>query len=117
MAVNYLTSTLNEAWILTIGRSHKSLPGEPLKLIPGEMPAKGFAGDEDKTRFTPGRLYEEFYCSRGEVETVLKQQTLDLAADRMSTHHLASNQLRLTRTPKLKKGRFAKRVVGIGIDA
>ncbi len=29
------------------------------------------------------------------MENVLKQQTLDLKADRMSTHHLAGNQLRL----------------------
>ena len=29
------------------------------------------------------------------MENVLKQQTLDMEADRMSTHHLASNQLRL----------------------
>lgn len=29
------------------------------------------------------------------MENVLKQQTLDLKADRMSTHDLASNQLRL----------------------
>jgi hypothetical protein len=29
------------------------------------------------------------------MENVLKQQTLDLQADRMSTHYLASNQLRL----------------------
>lgn len=29
------------------------------------------------------------------MENVLKQQVLDLQADRMSTHHLASNQLRL----------------------
>ena len=29
------------------------------------------------------------------MENVLKQQVLDLKADRMSTHHLASNQLRL----------------------
>ena len=29
------------------------------------------------------------------MENVLKQQVLDLEADRMSTHHLASNQLRL----------------------
>jgi hypothetical protein len=29
------------------------------------------------------------------MENVLKQQALDLQADRMSTHHLASNQLRL----------------------
>ena len=29
------------------------------------------------------------------MENVLKQQTLDLKADRLSTHYLASNQLRL----------------------
>ena len=29
------------------------------------------------------------------MENVLKQQVLDLEADRLSTHHLASNQLRL----------------------
>ncbi len=29
------------------------------------------------------------------MENKLKQQVLDLQADRMSTHHLASNQLRL----------------------
>jgi hypothetical protein len=59
------------------------------------LPAEGFPGDQDKTRFTPARLYEELYCARGEMENVLKQQTLDLQADRMSTHYLASNQLRL----------------------
>ena len=41
------------------------------------------------------RVYEEIYCARGNMENVLKQQTLDLQADRMSTHHLVSNQLRL----------------------
>jgi hypothetical protein len=40
-------------------------------------------------------LSEELYCGRGETENVLKQQVLDLEADRMSTHYLASNQLRL----------------------
>ena len=35
------------------------------------------------------------YCGRGEMENVLKQQTLDLSADRLSTQHLGSNQLRL----------------------
>lgn len=29
------------------------------------------------------------------MENLLKQQTLDLQADRLSTHYLASNQLRL----------------------
>jgi hypothetical protein len=45
--------------------------------------------------FTPVSLYEVVYCARGECENVLKQQVLDLQADRMSTHHMASNQLRL----------------------
>jgi hypothetical protein len=40
-------------------------------------------------------IYEDVYCERGNMENVLKQQTLDLRADRMSTHYLASNQLRL----------------------
>ena len=40
-------------------------------------------------------LYEDLYCERGNMENVLKQQTLDLRADRLSTHHLGSNQLRL----------------------
>src|SRR5436309_2505634 len=52
-------------------------------------------GDPDQERFAPARLYEELYCARGDMENRLKQQVLDLKADRMSTHHLASNQLRL----------------------
>jgi len=59
------------------------------------LPAGGFKKDRDRQRFNASRLYEEFYCARGEMENVLKQQVLDLEADRMSTHHLASNQLRL----------------------
>jgi hypothetical protein len=65
------------------------------RFIGTNLPAQGFKDDLDKTRFTPARLYEEFYCGRGEMENVLKQQTLDLQADRMSTHYLASNQLRV----------------------
>jgi Transposase DDE domain group 1 len=44
---------------------------------------------------TNAAALEQFYCGRGETENVLKQQTLDLQADRLSTHLLASNQLRL----------------------
>lgn len=40
-------------------------------------------------------LYEKGYCRRGQMENVIKQQQLDLAADRTSTAYLASNQLRL----------------------
>lgn len=69
--------------------------GDNPRFIVTNLPARGFKADKDRTRFSAARLYEELYCARGEMENVLKQQVLDLSADRMSTHHLASNQLRL----------------------
>ena len=41
------------------------------------------------------RAYEDFYCARGDMENRIKEQQLDLFADRTSTHWMASNQLRL----------------------
>ena len=41
------------------------------------------------------RLYEQLYCARGEMENRIKEQQLDLFADRTSTHTLRANQLRL----------------------
>jgi Transposase DDE domain group 1 len=40
-------------------------------------------------------LYEDHYCARGEMENRIKEQQLELFADRTSTHYLKSNQLRL----------------------
>lgn len=40
-------------------------------------------------------LYEKFYCARGDMENRIKEQQLDLFADRTSTAPFASNQLRL----------------------
>ena len=40
-------------------------------------------------------LYEELYCARGDAENRLKEQQLDLYADRTSTETLRANQLRL----------------------
>jgi hypothetical protein len=40
-------------------------------------------------------LYEDHYCERGEMENRIKEQQLELFADRTSTHYLKSNQLRL----------------------
>jgi hypothetical protein len=40
-------------------------------------------------------LYEQLYCARGEMENRIKEQQLCLFADRTSSHHLASNQMRL----------------------
>jgi hypothetical protein len=78
-----------------IGKAEVSAAGDNPRFLVTNLPAGGFPDEGDPTRFEPARLYEEFYCARGEMENVLKQQVLDLAADRMSTHYLASNQLRL----------------------
>jgi len=40
-------------------------------------------------------LYEDFYCARGEMENRIKEQQLDLFADRTSTAVMRSNQIRL----------------------
>jgi hypothetical protein len=47
------------------------------------------------SRISPSLLYTKKYCPRGEMENRLKEQQLDLFADRTSTHHFESNQLRL----------------------
>jgi hypothetical protein len=78
-----------------IGKAEVLAEGENPRFVVTNLPAKGFKGEPDRTRFTPARLYEEHYCARGEMENTLKQQVLDLKADRMSTHHLASNQFRM----------------------
>lgn len=78
-----------------IGKAEVMAAGDNPRFVVTNLPRDGFGQDQDRTRFSPARLYEGFYCPRGEMENVLKQQVLDLEADRMSTHYLASNQLRL----------------------
>ena len=43
----------------------------------------------------PQGLYDEVYCQRGEMENRIKEQQLDLFADRTSCHRFLSNQFRL----------------------
>jgi len=78
-----------------VGKAEVLAAGDNPRFIVTNLPAQGFEADADRPRFTTARLYEEFYCARGEMENVLKQQVLDLEADKLSTHYLASNQLRL----------------------
>jgi len=40
-------------------------------------------------------IYEELYCARGDMENRIKEQQLDLFADRTSCHTLRANQIRL----------------------
>jgi hypothetical protein len=41
------------------------------------------------------KLYEEFYCARGQMENRIKEAQLNLFADRLSTETFRANQLRL----------------------
>ncbi|MDP6552195.1 MAG: IS1380 family transposase [Planctomycetota bacterium] len=50
-----------------------------------------FSADE----FDAQNLYEEQYCIRGDMENRIKEQQLDLFADRTSTATMRANQLRL----------------------
>ena len=78
-----------------IGKAEVMSEGENPRFVVTNLPAKGFKDDKDRSRLSPARLYEELYCARGDMENKLKQQVLDLHADRMSTQYLASNQFRL----------------------
>ena len=40
-------------------------------------------------------LYERGYCGRGEMENRIKEQQLNLFADRTSSHQMQANQMRL----------------------
>ena len=78
-----------------MGKAEITPEGPNPRFVVTNLPANGFKDAQDKTRFNPTRLYEELYCARGDMENKLKQQVLDLHADRMSTHYMASNQFRL----------------------
>jgi hypothetical protein len=45
--------------------------------------------------FGAAELYERIYCARGDMENRIKEQQLDLFADRTSSHTMRANQLRL----------------------
>ena len=47
------------------------------------------------SKIPPSKLYTEQYCPRGDMENRIKEQQLELFADRTSTQTFESNQLRL----------------------
>ena len=47
------------------------------------------------TELEASELYKDLYCARGDMENRIKEQQLDLYADRTSCHNWWSNQLRL----------------------
>lgn len=68
--------------------------GENPRFILTNLPPDGL-GATEIGRFAPAACYEKFYCARGDMENRIKEQQLDLFADRTSTHHMDANQLRL----------------------
>jgi Transposase DDE domain group 1 len=78
-----------------IGKAEILPKGDNPRFIVTNLAAEGFGADAQADRFTPAALYEDFYCARGDMENRIKEQQLDLFADRTSTHWIASNQLRL----------------------
>lgn len=49
----------------------------------------------EPSRYGKQALYEKLYCARGEMENRIKEQQLDLFADRTSTATMRGNQIRL----------------------
>lgn len=81
-----------------IGKAEVTAQGTNPRFIVTNLPPDDFADEplvQGQGRFSAQRLYEEIYCGRGEMENMIKQMQLDLEATRMSSHYLASNQLRL----------------------
>ena len=66
-------------------------------IVKGEHTAKGANPRYIVTNLSgaPKRLYDQVYCARGEMENRIKEQQLDLFADRTSCHRWWPNQFRL----------------------
>jgi hypothetical protein len=65
------------------------------RFVVTNLPSQASKDQPLSDRFAPAALYQDFYCARGDMENRVKEQQLDLFADRTSTHWIASNQLRL----------------------
>ena len=90
-------STLN-SWSKArrvIGEAEILTQGDNPRFIVTNLPKDGWTTRSQAARFEAGALYEKFYCARGDMENRIKEQQMDLFADRTSTHWMASNQLRL----------------------
>lgn len=81
--------TTRDSWSRTrhiVAKAEHTLSGSNPRFIVTSLSCR---------QYLPDDLYEEIYCARGEMENRLKEQQLCLFADRVSTHTMRSNQLRL----------------------
>ncbi len=63
--------------------------------LPGKTNPRFVVTSLEADAFPAQVLYETIYCARGDMENRIKEQQLDLFADRTSTATMAANQLRL----------------------
>ena len=69
-----------------VGKAEWLERGKNPRFVVTNVPREEMEGSE---------LYEQVYCARGDMENRIKEEQMDLFADRTSTHWKASNQLRL----------------------
>src|SRR5262249_15084331 len=69
-----------------IGKAEILPKGDNPRFIVTNLPKDGWGDRVQAARFEAGALYEKFYCARGDMENRIKEQQLDLFADRTSTH-------------------------------
>src|SRR3954462_7362886 len=81
-AVSYAASTWDRVRRVIVKAEHNAQGANP-RFVVVNVP-----GD-------PQELYEDVYCQRGEAENRIKEQQLDLFADRTSCHRFLANQFRL----------------------
>ncbi len=78
----YVAASRDRERRIIVKAEHTSLGANTLFIL------TSLEGDEKK-------LYDEIYCARGDMENRIKEQQLDLFADRTSCHNWWPNQLRL----------------------
>src|SRR6266568_2499184 len=78
-----------------IGKAEVMKEGENPRFVVTNLPLKGLDRKSTRLNSSHSSISYAVFCARGDMENKLKQQVLDLHADRMSTHYQASNQFRL----------------------
>ncbi len=79
------TSWSRRRWV--IGKAEHSSFGANPRFVVTSLPCR--------SRREAKRVYRRIYCARGDMENRIKEQQLDLFADRTSAHTMRANQVRL----------------------
>jgi len=82
-----------------IGKAQIIRGKENPRFVVTNLPEDQWPAEEPRTTkitdLTPEGIYRHLYCARGDMENRIKEQQLDMFADRTSSAGMASNQLRL----------------------